>query len=404
MSLDEAVQASLQRNELVRQGDEQVLQARERVGQSKGAILPSLSLNAAHLIQPEPDDPIAREFSPGQQTTAFLNLSQPVFRGFREFAGLRQQKRLLESQEAQRKQAALRVYQEVATAYLNVLTLEQDLRNLEEQAEIYDQRVSELRSRTRRGESSSSEYLSSQSTQGAVLAELRLVRGQVRIARETLASLTGQGRDARLADPALAQARGVQALPRYLESMDRRSDIESAQAQALAADESVSFARGAHWPTVDAVANYYLVRPGFLKENKWDVEIRFSLPIFSGGVTQSRVREAASARSAIELELARLRRLADQEIRSLHESLSARLEQVTHLRRSAELANQNVSVSQGDYRRGLVRNIDVQLALSEYRSVKRSLDQARFGAQLDLIRLELASGIRAPQNPQEGQK
>jgi outer membrane protein len=403
VSLNDAFLAALEKNETVRQTGEQVVQADERIARLKGGLFPELSLNASRLFQPAPND-LFREFSPPQQSTVNLTVTQPIFRGLREFAGLRQQKRLMQAQEFVQKQATQRLFQEVASNYLNVLTLEQDLRNLQEQIDIYERRVEEIRARTRRGESSTSELLSTQATRNSLLAETRLVKGQLHSARETFFSLTGKDRAASLKDPELIPGAStgksevkkvvVDKVEEYLSRIEMRPDVQSAVAQRDAADEGIAISRGAHLPVIDAVGNYYLERPGFLRDLDWDFTVRFSLPLFSGGATQAQVRESASRYREAELELARVRRLSEEEIRTLHEALQARLEHLSLLRESVELAEKNVSISQSEYRRGLVRSIDVQAALAEYRMIRRSLDQARFAAQMDLLRLDVAAGLR----------
>jgi outer membrane protein len=310
----------------------------------------------------------------------------------------------MQAQEFVQKQATQRLFQEVASNYLNVLTLEQDLRNLQEQIDIYERRVEEIRARTRRGESSTSELLSTQATRNSLLAETRLVKGQLHSARETFFSLTGKDRAASLKDPELIPGAStgksevkkvvVDKVEEYLSRIEMRPDVQSAVAQRDAADEGIAISRGAHLPVIDAVGNYYLERPGFLRDLDWDFTVRFSLPLFSGGATQAQVRESASRYREAELELARVRRLSEEEIRTLHEALQARLEHLSLLRESVELAEKNVSISQSEYRRGLVRSIDVQAALAEYRMIRRSLDQARFAAQMDLLRLDVAAGLR----------
>lgn len=394
-SLDQAFHAALERDESVRQSDEQVVQASARLARVRGGLFPDLSFSAYHLMQPEPDDPIAREFSPPQQTTLTFTARQAIFRGFREFAGMSQQGQLVAAREEGRKLRIQELYERVAVSYFNVLSLEQDLKNLSEQVEIYSERVGDLRARTRRGESSSTELLSSQSTANSLQAEQRLVQGQLQVARETFRSLTGLSKDSELVDPALIPRDGktrVETLDRYLSRIEKRPDIQAAIAELNASDDGILIARGAHFPTIDAVGNYYVRRPGFFKDINWDVSIQVQVPLFAGGSTQAQVREAASRNRESDLELARVRRLAEDEIRGLHESLRARIEHLTLLRQAAALSGENAQVSRREFKRGLVRSIDVQLALSEYRVARRALDQAHFAAQLDLLRLEIASG------------
>lgn len=190
VTLDEAVRSAIQKNEAAQQSGEQLKQAEEKVHQATGAILPSLFLNATHQIQAKTKDPLAQAFSPDRQTTVNFALTQPIFRGFREFAGRAQRKDLLEAEEQRRLNTLVGIYESVAASYLEVLATEQDLKNLSQQLSLYKDRVKELQARIRRGESRSTESLTAQSTEAALEAEYRLVEAKLKTARENFSLLT----------------------------------------------------------------------------------------------------------------------------------------------------------------------------------------------------------------------
>lgn len=400
VTLNQSFQAALSRNEVVLQGQEQVNQANDRVSQGVGAVLPEISLNLLQQMQPEPDDAIARQFSPGQQTTINFMVVQPLFRGLREFNGLSQLKRMRNAQEATQEQRVNTLYQDTANTYLQVLSLEQDLKNLKEQNTLYEKRVSELGSRAKRGESNQTDVITAESTQASLIAETELVQGNLEVARDNFFFLTGLPRESEFTDPQL-NAEKVEAVEKYLDRLEKRADVRANIERYEAADKGVSMAWGTHLPRADVVGNYYLKRPGFLADLKWDVGFKVTVPLFEGGATQAKVREAVSIRKEAELELAKGRRAAQQEVRSIHKRLLARLNQIKSLKRSAELSQKSSTLLQRDYRRGLARNIDIQLALTEYRITQRNLDQAYYTAQSDFLQLQVASGL-APEPEGKG--
>src|SRR5690606_36206530 len=79
-----------------------------------------------------------------------------------------------------------------------------------------------------------------------------------------------------------------------------------------------SVARAGHIPSIDFTANYYLKRTGILQDSRWDLGVQFSLPLFQGDAIQAQVEEAAQGTKVRELELARARRQAEREIRTLY--------------------------------------------------------------------------------------
>ncbi|KYG65911.1 transporter [Bdellovibrio bacteriovorus] len=392
IGLDQAVQSSLQKNEVVGQSKEQVVQVEELKKQATGSVLPTIALEGSYLIQPEVSDPIAAEFFPDRQTTANVSLNQPLFRGLREFAAIRRQNSLVAAQKQTFMVEVMALYQKVADSYMEVLSLEQDIRNIEAQRGIYQDRVKDLQARSRRGESSGNEAFQAQSTSAALDAEFQIQSGKLKTARENFAFLTGLPVDTKLDDVPENVVMTLQPLSDYLAKVEDRPDVKVKKQQTEASNEEVSFAKGAHWPTLDLTANYYLIRPeGFTEDLKWDVLLKMKLPLYEGGTTQSKVREAASKRAGADLALNEARRKAEAEIKSLHESLRLRADQIKYLKLSAELAEKNYKFLLRDSRRGLARSTDVQVGLTEYRGQKRAYDAARYQAQLERIRLDLAS-------------
>jgi outer membrane protein len=395
VTLDEAFQASLKKNEDVQQANEQVIQSEEHLSQAKSTIFPNLSFNASYMVQPEPKDPVAQQFFEKEQTSSSFTLRQPLFKGFREYAGIRQRKNLIQSQKQNRIATLLQLYESVARSYISVLALEQDLRNLIEQKRIYSERIKDLIARTKRGESRPTEALTAQSTEAALDAEIKMTESSLVSERETLKFLTGLPADAGLSDNSLEKKNekfAVKSLEDYLAHIEERPDIKSAREQIEATQEEIKMARGGHWPSLDLLGNYYVQRSeGYLSDMKWDVKLQLTFPLFEGGIVLSQTREATSRNREKELELNRLRKQAETSIRSLHEGLKNRTEQLAALQRSSELSEKSYQVVQSDFRRGLSRSIDVQLALTEFRMARRSYNQARFSAQLDWIKLQIAS-------------
>lgn len=398
VSLDDSYRSAIEKSEVVKQGVEQLSQTDARIDQMWGGVYPNVGFNVFHQIQPLPSDPIAAQFSPQHQTTVSFSATQPLFRGLREWNAIKGQTYLRHAQEANQDLLLNRLYQDVATTYLQILGFEQDLKNLREQQSLYEKRVKELEGRAVRGESNQTDVVSAQATEAALTAEVRLTEGQLDTARETFAYLTGLPRESELVDPQVirtptsTQIEKVEPVEKFLEKSDRRPDIRAAIARLEAAEKGVSVAWGGHYPSIDAVGNYYITRPGFLKDLKWDVGVRLTLPLFEGGATQAKVAEAVSRRKEAELDLARLRRSAHQDIRTIHRRLLARLDQLASLGKSATLSEKNSTLIQRDFRRGLSRNIDVQLALTEHRVAQRSFDQAHFAVQLDVYQLRAAVG------------
>jgi len=306
---------------------------------------------------------------------------------------MRQTQALVDAQSAAYQQARVQLYRDVAQNFFDVLALEQDLVNLEQQIGHNRAREKELQDRVRIGRSRIGETLTVQSTISTLQAQVEQLRAQLSTAREVLAFLSGLPADTVLRDTEVLPDT-PEGLDVYLTRLPLRPDVKVARQRLQAAQENVSVAKGEHWPSLDLSANRYLERAGNLENVEWDVTLALTVPLYSGGITASRVREAGSLQSQAELELSRANRLADQELRSLHQTVVLDRNQLQSLEKATEAAKKNYEAQQRDYRLGLVTNLDVLQALNSYQENQRALDRARFAAKLNYLRLEAAAARR----------
>lgn len=394
LDLDGSFQAALKRSEIVAEQNELVVQAEERLRQARGSLLPTINGVASYFRQEQPLLGFSQAFSPASQPETKLTASQAIFRGFRDFAGLREASQLREAQLQAKWQVMLQLYVQVAQAFYSVISNEQDLRNLDTQTGLYQKRIEELQARVRTGRSQASEVLTVQAFLAGLQAQVALAKSQLRASRETFAYVTGLPADTPLRDmETLKEVTGT--VDFYLAEVEQRPDVMAAKTRVDAADENVTIAKGAHLPSADLTGNYYFHRTGFLSSVKWDFQATLTIPIFAGGVIQSQVRGAASQLRQTELELSRIRRQAYDDIRTGYEACTADQEQLRLLVFSKNVSERNYLQEVRDYRFGLVANIDVIQALINYQTSVRNLDRMKYTAKVDCVRLEV-SAVKRP--------
>jgi outer membrane protein len=394
IGLEECFQSAVKVSETVANQGQQVVQAEERVSQAKGNFLPNVSGNATYFIQQAPSDEVARSFFPTTQPNVKLSINQPVFRGFREFAALRQAKRTVEAEGHSRDLALIQLYSDVTQNFYALLGYEQEIANLKNQLQLYQDRIDELNQRKRTGQSSASEAITAQANQAMVQAQLKQVTRDYRATWEVFSYLTGLPSESPLAHTS-PFVRDEKPLSFYLTTLDNRPDIKAAKERLAAAEDGVSVAKGGHLPTVDFQGNYYLARPvGVFSDIKWDVQATLNVPLFSGGIIRSQIHQASSQQLQAELVLSRTRRLAEQEIRTLYDNYHSDLEQLVALEASKELNEKNYQVLKKDYSKGLTRNLDVLQALTQFQESKRALDRTRWNVQATWIRLQVLSTVQ----------
>lgn len=388
-TLEDCYQASKRRSELVGSQTQLIQKAEEAYKQAVGSALPTFSASGSYQGQQDAGSNIF----PASQPLVKITATQPLFQGFKEWAAFRQTKNLIRSQEYTRWQVLIQLYQDTASNFYSLISMENDLKNLQGEVRLYENRIEALNRRVQLGRSRDSEVLTTQTQMENLLAQSEVLKTQIRAARETLAFLTGF-------EPTIL-LRDDEGLPNsppdlnvYLRELERRPDILSAQESLKAADENVNIAFGGHLPTLNLTGNYYFLRSGVLKDVSWDYQIALTLPLFSWGVVQSQVRSAEAQKIQTELNLSRTQRLAQQEIKTNHVNLQGDLVQVEHYEKITKLAQKNYQIETQDYQRGLVTNLDVLTALNLFQESKRSLDRAKYSVKLDYMKLEASVAHR----------
>lgn len=393
VTLEDSYLAALKRSETLSSQEKLVLITGERYDQAKGNILPNLSGRASYVIQDRPNDPLAESFFPREQPEVKLTLRQPVFRGLRELAALRQFKSLSRAEKHGYDWAAALLYNDVTQTFHAVLIDEQDIKNLKAQIDLYDERIKELAQRVRAGTSSQTDLITLRASRATVQSQLEAAQASLAAARAAFAFVTGLSRDTELAYTA-----STPPVPRpideYLKGIEKRPDMLDIQERTEAADAAVSIAKGAHLPTIDVSGNYYFKRQSEVYNGiNWDVMAELAVPIFAGGVIAAQVSEASLQRERVELEKSRMLRQAEQEVRTLYDDYSASLRAIAALEESLQLSEKNYQLLMKEYRRGLTRNLDVLQALIAAQVARRALLRARFDARTSWVKLQTAAGI-----------
>ena len=393
-SLEDAFKAALVRSETVSIQSESVKQAGEVEGQAKGTFLPLITGTASIVRDHYPSTNPITSINNGDLRTSKLSLDQPLFRGLKDFASLRQKKALVQTQVFTLRDSARQLFNSLSVAYYNVLILQSDEQNYMTEIEIYNKRVEELKHFLKIGRSRETDLLTFETSLSTLRVQLESTRGQLETAKDILAYYTGWQRDTLVSDQTLALQN--EHLPDLLGKIDDRPDVQSALANSKAAAEGVPIARSGHLPSVDLIANYYYDHPTYQTGSQdWDLGVTLTLPIYAGGVVQSQVRQAQSVSTQSELQLSSVRRLAEQEIRTDFDAYQTDLKQVKELENSVQLSQRNYQSELRDYRNGLVTNLDVLTAINSYQDSQRLLDRQKWTLNLDRVKLEAATGQRS---------
>lgn len=391
VSLEAAYRAALEKNEDVGNQEENVRQAEEKYSQAKGALFPKISFNALILRQPSPAS--VSDFSPAKQQTYQLTGDQPLFRGFREWAALRQQKQTAEATQYSRDEVLRQLYITVEQAFYQVLMAEKDYQDLKREIDVNEKRYQDLVHFRSIGRSRESDLLAQRSNIALLEAQHEAAKTTIQNSRAAFAFLTGLDSGSLLTESEAIPNR-LEGLEVFLAKVNQRPDLASLTKTDDAAREGISIAKGAHLPSVDLLADYYFQRPGYLQNVNWDVQLSLTFPIFQGGIIQSQVRQAVSIQKQSDLALAKARRNAYNQIQVDYQTTQGDLIQIEMQSKAADLAEKNYQAEIRDYRRGIVTNIEVLQVLTTAQETQRSVDRVIYQQKIDYLKLLADVGER----------
>jgi outer membrane protein len=391
LDLQKSFEIAIQHNETVKIQEKTLEIAEERKSQATGSILPRVSAIGNYTKQDTNGLTASQRNSISEDNhSARLNATQTLFHGTQEYSALRAANRNIEAEEFTLSQRRRELYGQVATQFYALMTAEKDLNNLKTLLELSEYRANDLQKRARVGRVRKGELLQAQAQVAASRSLVIQAQNTLVQARTSFYQLTGI-QEAQLVDT-LVLPQKMAALESYLQKLEQRPDIQAYMRRTEAACENVNIAWGAHMPTLDLSGNYYLRREGSLENVKWDYGLTLTLPLFEGGVTQSKVREASAVYGQAEMNLALGRRTAEKQLRDLYSAVNDGKVQLISLAESAKLSEENYKEQTKDNRFGLVSSLEVLQALNTFIETKRSLDRVNSQVKTAYAQLRAATG------------
>jgi outer membrane protein len=394
LTLKEVYQSALSNTEVMKKSQSRLEQAQEKKTQASGAILPTVSIRGSYTeIDPPRTPGVSNAFTRSNQYNSAINVTQPLFRGLRDFAYFRQTKNNILLNQYLKDFNQMALYQAVIGAFYSLVISKNDFESIKTLYKYSEERSKEIRDRVRIGRSRRGELLQSESQVANALA-----------AKVDAESLVVENK-ANLAFYLNAQTLTIEnliidELPKKLESLDyylgkaaERPDLKAKMTEIEVNDDSVSIAKGNHLPTVDVFGNYYLTRTGILANSKWDVGVNVALPLYQGGSVNSQVREAVEKKNETILNHQESRRTIDKDVTVLYESVSRSITQLFELEKALKKTEETYLESKKDYRYGLVTNLDVILALNSYVETKRNFERLQIQTLMNFKTLEAMSGV-----------
>ncbi len=395
LTLDDCYQMALYRSEALAIDGEELVRLQARFEQVRGGALPRIGFEGSYTRtdRPPPATGVQQSLTLFERTEYRFAVRQPVFAGLAEFYALRQLGALQGEREHALRHARVLLYADVADAFYAVLEAGRELATTRDSLRLAEERLEELVQRNRAGISRRSEVLAQEAEAASIRASAERVKGVLAVAGEVLRFLTGLSATPELEDT-LPEPGDLDPVERYLARAAReRHDLRAASERVRAAEEGIGIARAGYLPTVDFEARYFTHREGVSADIDWDLVLSFEMPIFEGGITQAKLREARSGVRSAELERARLLRDAALQVNRAYADFQAFRSELGALESAVASAEENYAIVQAEYRRSIATNIDVLAAFEQLQQARLRRDRARFQAKRSGVRLEVVSGV-----------
>lgn len=371
----------------------------EKRVQARAGLLPSLSAGASTQWNSGRNNAVDLGYNSNGWT---LQLTQPLFR-WQNWIQARQgtlQAALADLQfEVARQELALRV----AEAYFDVLNAQDALAAVRQLGQAAAQQLALARASFEVGTVTVTDVHEAQSRFDLAMAQQIAADSALELARQNLAQIVG----AQL-DEALAPLSGEAILP-LPEPADVGVWIDAAQndgypvqlfgLQADIAREDIARSRAAHYPTVDLVASHSHNSAGFgaqglpTESHVTAVGVQLNVPLFQGGATQSRVREAYALNDKAQADLLDAQRAAALAARQAYLGVTNGLAQVRALEAAERSSRSALEANRLGYEVGVRINIDVLNAQSQLAETQQKLARARYDTLLAQLRLKAAAGL-----------
>lgn len=380
-------QGALQHAESMAIQSSRVEQYRERLNRAESLSGPRLNLIANYTRLDDRDPGV----DPDQYHTR-VNLTHPIFHGYKEQSGVEVATAELQVQEALQNQEQILLFTRVAQTYFSIVAAQRDIGNLQAQQKVNGKRTREIADRVRIGRSRQADLLTLEAQNLLVANQLQAARSQLDAGWEELTYLTGQSRRD-LPDFSPAKSPSLPAREPLMRALAQRPDLLALQKQAEVSRSQITVSRSGRYPSLDLAGNYYVLREGPQEPVKWDIGLTLNYPLYEGGQIRAEVAEASAKSREQELRYTQAHRLATTQIESALQNLEHLAQQAAILDKAMQTLERNYQEQNRDYNLSLVTSLEVLQAQNTLEETRRSRDRLAIQILQNIVAVKATAGI-----------
>lgn len=419
----------------IREAEATLKAAQEASPQAWSQLLPQISGNYAWTRQKEQLQTIFPEpcvnGTPGctsglapfsESATEYVNtrgyqlqLQESLF-SWANLETLAQARKKVAEAEATYHAAQEDLIQRVATAYFNVLNAVDNLAAQQASLEALTRQLDQANKRFQVGLIAVTDVKEAQAAHDSAAASVIAAKRDLASMQQALREITAQDYSS-LAKPGdsmpLLTPQPADPDRWVATSMDQNLSLISSRLAADVARDQVGIAFGGHLPTIalsgsrsdqtsttDEALEFSGIPPGRLRfpgdivNNQ--IGIQVTVPIFSGGLVQSQVRQAQYQWIAAKDHVQTISRQTESQARDAYNGVVSEVAQVEALKQGVVSAQTALKATEAGYQVGTRTPVEVLQERQNLVAAQTSYAQARYTYLLDIVQLRLAAGTLDP--------
>jgi outer membrane protein len=299
----------------------------------------------------------------------------------------------------------------VSQSYFDVLAAEDTLSAAEATQQAVARQLEQAEKRFEVGLIAITDVQEARAAHDSATAAVIAAKRALASTHEVLRELTGEAYQA-LTKPAeampLDQPQPADEETWVQQSLEQNLNVIAARLGVDVAKRNVKIAQSGHMPSVDLFANRTefdadttqinngLEGPADSDQTEDTYGVRVNIPIFSGGVTQARVREQVHLHRAERERLEGAIRRAERDTRDAYLGVLAEKARVGALKQSVKSNQTALEATEAGFEVGTRTTVDVLDARRRLFEAQRDYARSRYDYLINLVRLKSAAGVLAP--------
>jgi outer membrane protein len=423
LSLQQAVTIALEKNPLCKAAIADTKAASAGVREARSFLMPHLSFSETATRGDDPVYVFGSKLRQQRFTTADFALNKlnsplpfgnfatrlggswNLFNSFASWHGVNQAKLMNEAAGHQLNRTDQEIVFRVVSSYYDVLLAAKELEVAELSAKTANSIMERSQARFDSGLTVESDLLTAKVRMAARLQEVIRARNTLEVARAQLNTAMGMPLDS-LFQLSGGLAERMLSIPAMQDleqqALTNRSDLKRIASEEAAQRQSVSVAKSAFGPRVNAFAGWEMDNPAFVAGgggNNWLGGIEVQFDIFQGGAKRAEL----SRQRALEEKVVAIKQAASDavrlEVRRAYYETDANRQQIDVARAAIAQAHESLRINQDRYDSGLTTITDLLGAEDAARRSQTDYWEAIYHFQTSYANLELASGSLNPQSP-----